>query len=116
MLKKDQMKQQKVFFSHFLKQFFHNVRDPVKLYLLQDPIQITKTDFSENFSIVILQESVQSNGIKFNKITNLNNLTETSVQKLLNQLFWLDKDRTENIMSYYVDENNTNFSQNKCTF
>ena len=47
--------------------------------------------------------------MEHSKIINHINLTKTSVQRLLNELFSLEKDRNENMLIDYVDENNINF-------
>ena len=60
---------------------FHNFKNPVKLYLLKDPIQNTESDFCGVFqlhfykNLFILAKNI--------KIINHNRLTKTTVQKLL---------------------------------
>ena len=72
------MKQQEIFSTLY-------VIDTVKLYLLEDPINMLQIYFYENL-LIPLENS---------KIINHDNLTKAEVQKLLNGLFSLPKDRSE---------------------
>ena len=44
------------------------------------------------------------NPMENTKITNYNNLTKTTVQKLLNEPFSLNKDRKENVLKNFVNK------------
>lgn len=87
---------------HFVNKFgkFHNVRDAISIYGLHDQIQKTEIDTWIIFQLLFYKNLFTPSFESL--IVNDEKLTKNTVQKLLNEIFKLDKVANKNKMEMFI--------------
>ena len=94
---------------HFVNKFgkFHNVRDAISIYVLHNQIQKTEIDTCGIFQLLFYKNLFAP--FFESLIVNDEKLMKNTVQKLLNEIFELDKVVNKNKMEMFIRENDMKF-------
>ena len=93
----------------FLNQFAEllKVESTLRLYLVEDPVQNIECDYCSVFQLYFYNVIFGSDNNS--KILDHENLSKTTAQTLLNELFSLDQDNNKSILRESTKQNNIKF-------
>ena len=82
----------------------HNIENEVNVFSLDDQLQKTETDTCGIFQLYFYYNLF--NPLKNSSIVQETTITKHTIEKLLNEIFSLNKDENENIVTQFALENN----------
>ena len=91
---------------HLMYEFgkLHNIENEVNVFSLDDQLQKTETDTCGIFQLYFYYNLF--NPLKNSSIVQETTITKHTIEKLLNEIFSLNKDENENIVTQFALENN----------
>ena len=89
---------------HLMYEFgkLHKINDVVTMHLVENQLQKIETDTCRIFQLYFYVNLFTP--LKNSSIVNDKNLSKSTLEKLLNEIFYLDRDKDESLVEQFAEE------------